>query len=323
MNDFKPIFIFSLPRAGSTLLQKILMQHSKITSSAEPWILLPIAYSMKNEGIIAEYSHGVYHRAYLDFIATLPNKEKDYMKEMGNALLNIYAFRCQNNEMYFLDKTPRYHLIIDEIFQLFPNAKFIFLFRNPLDCYASILTTFCGNDFSRISSYLVDLFKGVNNLFGSYKKYKDNSCKVHYEELVTSPEASLRHIFDYLELDWEEGLINDIAQNPFENKLGDPTGYKKFNTISPKSIGIWKITMSNPIRLLVLRKYIKQFAPEVLSAHGVDQESLLKEIRSSSWKSNNFFKDIVGITVCYLRNKFKLNLFFGKPGKWSSKNELS
>ena len=36
-----PIFLFSLPRSGSTLLQRVLMSHKDIASVAEPWLMLP------------------------------------------------------------------------------------------------------------------------------------------------------------------------------------------------------------------------------------------------------------------------------------------
>jgi len=40
-----PIFILSLLRAGSTLLQRILMGHKDIASVTEPWFLLPFVDS--------------------------------------------------------------------------------------------------------------------------------------------------------------------------------------------------------------------------------------------------------------------------------------
>ena len=48
-----PIFIFSLPRAGSTLLQRVLMGHPEIASIAEPWLLLPLMYVQKEHGVLA------------------------------------------------------------------------------------------------------------------------------------------------------------------------------------------------------------------------------------------------------------------------------
>ena len=40
-----------------------------------------------------------------------------------------------------VDKTPRYYLILPFLKQLFPNAKFVWIRRNPLDVAASFKTT--------------------------------------------------------------------------------------------------------------------------------------------------------------------------------------
>jgi hypothetical protein len=323
VNQQNIIFIFSLPRAGSTLLQKILMEHSAISSAAEPWLLLPIAYSLKKEGILTEYSHQAYFRAYSDFISSSPNLEQNYTKELGKALSSIYQLKCSNSDLYFLDKTPRYHLIIDVIKKLFPEAKFIFLFRNPLDCYASILDTFCNNSFYRINSYKIDLYKGVNSLSNYYNLYKDQSHKIEYENLVKEPEDVIKKVLKYLDLEWEEQLFNSIGSNPFENKFGDPKGYKKFNKISTKSIDIWKSSMNTPIRLWIAKKYLQHFEDEVLLPHGVNKEKLLKDIRSTPWKIKYMLKDILALIYTYWGQKLKLNLFFGKTRNWSRDIELS
>ena len=136
-----PIFIFSLPRSGSTLLQRILMSHSQICSIAEPWILLPQFYMLKKNGTLSDYSSLTAYKAVTDFVENLPKKHKDYKNSLRDFVLDLYQKQCQNNERYFLDKTPRYYLIIDEIIDLFPDAKFIFLFRNPVHIYASSINT--------------------------------------------------------------------------------------------------------------------------------------------------------------------------------------
>ncbi len=135
----KPVFLISLPRCGSTLLQRILMGHSKISSIAEPWLLLPFIYTCKSTGIISAYSHQATRIGITDVINNLPNKQKDYYKFVSDFAYNIYNSLSKPGSVYFLDKTPRYSLIIPEIAEIFPEAKFIFLFRNPVQIFASML----------------------------------------------------------------------------------------------------------------------------------------------------------------------------------------
>ncbi|MBT8101022.1 MAG: sulfotransferase, partial [Gammaproteobacteria bacterium] len=51
----RPVFLLSLPRSGSTLLQRMLMTHPAISSVPEPWLLLPIFYPRRTSGHSAEY----------------------------------------------------------------------------------------------------------------------------------------------------------------------------------------------------------------------------------------------------------------------------
>ena len=82
---------------------------------------------------------------------------------------------------YFLDKTPRYHLIAGEIINLFPDAKFVFLWRHPLSLVASIIETF-GYGHWQLYDYKVDLFDGFENLLECQQAYGERILSVRYEK---------------------------------------------------------------------------------------------------------------------------------------------
>jgi len=63
---------------GSTLVQWILMGHSKISSIAEPWLLLPFIHTCESTGIISAYLHQATRIGIADVTNNLPNKQKDY-----------------------------------------------------------------------------------------------------------------------------------------------------------------------------------------------------------------------------------------------------
>ena len=203
-----PIFIFGLPRSGTTLLQKLLMAHPQIASIAEPWILLPFIYSRKKEGILTEYSHSSANIAITDFINNLPNKEFDYNTYLRKFILSLYSKICQNNEKYFLDKTPRYFYIIPEILDIFPNAKFIFLFRNPVQILASVMETWNEGGFSNLHAIYNDLKWGPKLLTDSYEKTKQKALKITYEDLVKNPDIVLKNLCNYLNIDRKSTRLN-------------------------------------------------------------------------------------------------------------------
>ena len=113
--NVKPIFLFCLPRAGSTLVQRVLASHDDIATIAEPWILLPFLYSLRKEGIYTEYGHWVAHTAVQDFVAELPRGEEDFLSELNRFVTRLYCKVQGKEAAYFLDKTPRYHLVVEDI----------------------------------------------------------------------------------------------------------------------------------------------------------------------------------------------------------------
>ena len=141
------IFLISQPRAGSTLLQQVLSNHAEIFTLPEPWIALPYAYALHSKKIDPlyrlEYSRYWARSAIADFIKRLPGKEEDYL--FGLRLMFEHWYNCAlagSGKQFFLDKCPRYYHILPELYKVFPEADFIFLFRSPLAVLNSILDVF-------------------------------------------------------------------------------------------------------------------------------------------------------------------------------------
>lgn len=319
-----PIFIFSLPRAGSTLLQRILMGHKEITSLAEPWILLPILYANKTEGQISEYSSKTSKRAIDEFIDNLPNKEEGYYAALNTFATQLYKSCCSNNEVYFIDKTPRYYLIIPEIVKMFPNAKFIFLFRNPLHIYSSIISTWGKNRLNNIFNYDIDLNKGVNLLSQGYEMLKEKSFALRYEDFVSNPSVIMEDLFQYLELEYDKKVLVNFSKQNTKGSLGDPTGIKEYNKIDIRSINKWKETFATPYRKKIIKKYIQSIDSKVLSLQGYSKEHLLKEIDLLKTKRSIGLQDRVDFFYAKTVRHIKPNIFFGKSKKeWTKGLYLS
>ena len=287
----KLIFIFSLPRSGSTLLQKLLMTHSKIDSVSEPWILLPYLYTLKSDGIFTEYSHTTCYMAIQDFIDNLPNKERDYLDAMRSFFLSLYEKVCDPNAEYFLDKTPRYYLIIPLIAKLFPDAKFIFLFRNPLEVLASIIETW-GKGRLRIHGYYIDLYKGPRLLAEGYENLKRKSIKVIYTNLVRSPEDTLHKVFEYLGLEFESNIIDNFNKSSLKGRMGDPEIHK-FTKIETSTLGEWKKVLVTRYRRSFARKYLNYLGKDILNTFGFDLDELLDQLQNIKVSNKHMFSDML------------------------------
>jgi len=318
-----PIFIFSLPRSGSTLLQRLLMSHDKISSVAEPWILLPQVYATKNQGVVSEYSSMGSYVAINEFIENLPEGRDTYIRAQRIFFLELYSKMCKEGEIYFLDKTPRYYFIIDEIVEIFPNAKFLFLFRNPVQVYSSLIKTFSNNKLFYFHMD-EDVVLGTKLLSEGYEKYKEKSIAINYEDFVKNPEFQVKKIFEYLNLEIDMSVISNFNKQNTKGSKGDPTGVVNYLSISPKSLDKWKETFATFIRKKHLLSVISKIDSKSLLTQGYDKLEILEEVREINVSFFNYFlTDLKDLFKYKIIRKFSFLLFFSKTYSWAKEKMLS
>jgi hypothetical protein len=189
------IFLISQPRAGSTLLQRILGNHAHIHTVSEPWLMLHPLDILRPERYQAEYDPHIAQMALQSFIQTLPNKKQDYIEGIRQMYTHLYQCALLNTgKHYFLDKTPRYYLIIPELYDVFPKAHYIILLRNPLAIVCSIYKNPKGTSLlSRYGSKL-DLLEAPALLVEGIKLLGKQGIVMHYEQLVKDPEREIQQL---------------------------------------------------------------------------------------------------------------------------------
>ncbi len=185
--------------------------------------------------------------AIKDLCALLPNGKEDYYSEIANFTRRIYTKISNKNTLYFLDKTPRYHLIADDILSIFPEGKFIFLWRNPLSIISSIIDTW-GRGRWNLYNFKIDIFRGLVNLIETFENNKDKVYGLRYENLITNPEDELRKIFTYLNLNFKEDSVSEFSQVFLLGKMGDQLGKQNYNHISSQPLTKWEKTLCNPVQ---------------------------------------------------------------------------
>lgn len=290
-----------MPRSGSTLLQRILATSGQISTVAEPWILLPYIYTLKKNGILSEYWHSKAVVAIKEFYEGYPNQKKDYVDELRQFVLNLYKKRACPKSKYFLDKTPRYHLICDEIIEMFPDGKFILLWRNPLAVASSIIHSWA-NDKWKISLYYIDLYKGINKLLKISITNKPLVHTLKYETFIQNPSVELRKICDYLEINYTDQMLDSFKDVRFTGRMGDKIGTKKYNFMSKASLDTWKNTFNNPFRRYWARRYLSWIGKENLNIMGYDYFELKTELLNGK---NFSFHFMVSDLIRALFYKFK------------------
>jgi hypothetical protein len=282
----RPLFLLSLPRSGSTLVQRVIAGHERVATTSEPWLLLPLLYSLREEGARAEYWHEAAAQAIQDFSDTLPDGRSSYLGEAREMALRLYERAAGEGAAYFLDKTPHYHLIADELLDLFPDAKFVFLWRNPLAVVSSLLDTFRRG---RWEPWLfsVDIFDGVENLTAAHAIAGDRTCAIRYEDLVRG-ETEWGRLFEYLDLDFDPRYLRSFHEVELSGRYGDPSGVTRYAELSQESLARWHRATGSPIRKAWCRRYLCRIGKERLGAMGYELEALLAElgeIPSRPWRA--------------------------------------
>ncbi len=275
------IFLISQPRSGSTLTQRILGSHSEIYTQSESWILLHPLFAFKDKGIYTEYDIHLYQKAANDFINLLPGGKDEYLHGLGNMYQALYkSMLIKKKRKYFLDKTPRYYLIIDELMELFPEAKYIILLRNPLDVLTSILTTWVGERLYNLSSYRIDLIDAVNILNEAIKNYRDRIFIFHYEDLLVEQHTLIKRLCDYIGVEYEESMLqyNETCQGKWD--YGDQGKVYNEPFIDSKNTDKWIEQARNPQVWRLLYDYMKFIGKENFDRLGYDYDENLKMLIS-------------------------------------------
>ena len=270
------VFLVSLQRSGSTMLQRILGSHPDIHTTAEPWVMLHPFYQLKGEGVATEYNAQFARQAVVEFLDQLPGGEENYydaVRQMANVMYSR-AVRFSGKSR-FLDKTPRYFRILPELIRTFPRAKFVVLLRNPLAVLASVLDTWFGGDAASFeqSEHGRDLLEGPGLLARAIREFGDRIHVTRYEDLVTDSWAEVQRICDYLGLPPYRPML-DYGDIPApEGNFGDALRVHRHKAPVDDYRDKWVSTLEGFGLMDYARRYAESVGMRVFSELGYTLQS--------------------------------------------------
>jgi hypothetical protein len=286
----QPIFLLSISRSGSTLVQRVIAAHEGVATVSEPWLLLPHAYTFRRSGIDAEYPHAVMVDAIEDFCKQLPGGVDEYRRELHDYVLRLYEKAAGHGARYFLDKSP-YHLVVDEVMSLFPEGKFIFLWRNPLSIIASIMSTWERAKWQP-TLFREELFVGLPRLVAACRTSGERAYSVRFEDLVGGDEREWDRLMSYLGIEFELDALKRFSEVKLNGRMGDPTGVKRYSTLSTEPIEKWRGAFANPLRKEWCRRYLRCLGSERLAFMGYDFEQIVRELNSEPTSMDSLIPDL-------------------------------
>ena len=190
----RPIFVFGMPRSGTTLTEQIIASHPRVHAGSEVVFFNQATDVLGyRDGNMDKFAENV---GDLDAkrAAGIAKEFLDYLKKFSATAPHVTDKMPHNFERLWL------------IALLFPKATYIHCTRNPIDNCVSIFT----NPFNKAHAYS----RTLEDLGGYYRLYNElieHLCSVipvdvlesRYEELVADQEAKSRALIAHAGLEWD------------------------------------------------------------------------------------------------------------------------
>ena len=242
-----PVFLVGFPRSGTTLLDTILMGHPEIEVLEEEPTL------HRAGELLADYPN-------------LPHAPSELIAAARNAYFEAVAKRTpMAPDKMIVDKNPLFTVALPMIRRIFPDAKIILAVRHPCDVALSCFTTnFKLND--GMSSFLrldttAELYDLSFRYFDRFQKLLPMAVHtVVYENVVADRERELRSLFDFLDLDWNEQVLDHQSTALKRGRIKTASYSQVSEPIYTRSSGRWHNYRSHlePI-LPLLKPWIEKF----------------------------------------------------------------
>jgi tetratricopeptide (TPR) repeat protein len=196
-----PIFIVSMPRAGSTLLEQILASHSAVEGTSELFEMQSMAKDLRAESGPEEAV------AYAEVLA---RKSAEELRMLGEQYLERTRIQRKTGRPYFIDKMPNNFLHVGMIHAVLPNAKIIDARRHPLACcFSNFKQLYArGQLFSYDLADMGRFYRDYVDLMAHFDEVLPRRIhRVFYERMVEDTESEVRRLLDYCGLPFEEACL--------------------------------------------------------------------------------------------------------------------
>ncbi len=254
--DVTPVFVIGTFRSGTTLLRFLLDSHSQLCCPPETKFLVNLAEMHGDQSTT---------RA-LETMGLENDYVRNSLKSFASSLYSPYL--SVKGKSILVDKTPEYVRILDFIHWLYEGrAKYILIYRNGLDVAQSM--------FKQVIEPLEEN-KTIDTCFDYWKKdtrimldwherHKEACHKLVYENLCSDVEGVMTRAFKFLELPWEESVLEWYRQS-------HDIGYEDIKARRQRSIQKSSGNYSDWPKEDIKR--MKESAHEIHSAIGYDPDTL-------------------------------------------------
>jgi len=249
-----PFFIVGSGRAGTTLLRRILQASDQIHIPPEIWAFKKTyrcfrryrsvlqwddLVSMITRGYIVESDFDEdFHREGLHIIQDLvdfPEEERSLAKIIDT--INRYHGNYKGSTFSrWGDKTPLNSFCLKEILEVFPDAKFVHLIRDPADVIRSYLK------YDNVAPESTDLKSASERWERAVLSVKnidqEKVTEVYYENFVVDAKATVRSVCSFLGIRFHPSWLDRKDHDDEIDEIAGREAHSNvFDSISTEHIG--------------------------------------------------------------------------------------
>ncbi len=252
----RPIFIGACPRSGTTLLRGMLNNHPDLAIPPETTFLLSVWWTRARFGDLRVAAN---RRKLAEWIFDTPGRggerirarafDRDQAIErvvaspptLGSVFATCFEmFAEAKGKRRWGDKRPRYAWYVDELFQLFPDAQFINVIRDPRGAVASQIPIGWDERDVAVASAANRWELSVRRVDRSAERLRpDQLLDVRYEDLVRDPGATLQRICEFAGLR-DGDAIEQMIVRPRRGRFNPGWHERLAEPITAGPIDSWK-----------------------------------------------------------------------------------
>jgi hypothetical protein len=259
--DQRPIFIIGSERSGTTLVLAILACHPRVAVPEVTWYyprFRPYLHTYGDLGNIDNFNTLAHEMAYGlrvpfwrmtdvnpdtfgDEIAARAAEIEQSYTGVFAAMFERYAGHV--NKPRWGEKTPGNVFYVEQILQDFPNAQFIYIYRDCRDASAE----FIDSQFGPTNAYSAAvMWRDGQQAVQPFRQSlgADQWFNIRYEDFVRHPVESLRNMCAFLGEDYDDALM-EFHTTPIAQRRGKTKdNWALAHPITDRHVGIYKNQLS-------------------------------------------------------------------------------
>lgn len=240
MNENGPLFIVGCGRSGTTLLKDLLNSSPEIKIPPESHFLLEF-YKLYGDPTSDEEAIHLLERLqnmyrFKRYDLDIEPEDVKHFRTYREFINYVYSqFAAKYEVPRWGEKTPHYVKYMDDILELFPNARIVHMIRDGRDVALSIINREWGpnNVYKAAQFWKKTLDQGLplaKNIPA------DQYIEIRYEDLLRDPESTMQTICHFAGLTYSEKLLelNSLKEDSYiketKNFFGKNTSYRPSST---------------------------------------------------------------------------------------------